>query len=131
MSPRRGGDELSEAIAAHFAGAFARIHRVVVRIPRGRVMTYGMVAEAAGVPRGARVVGYAMRAAKGRVPWQRVLGKRRAGVAHVTIKDPVGAAIQRQLLEKEGVKFRVDDGVELARFGWTPASRRRRGAGES
>jgi methylated-DNA-protein-cysteine methyltransferase-like protein len=100
---------------------FQRIHDVVRRIPRGRVMTYGQVAAAAGIPRGARVVGYAMRAAKGAIPWQRVVGLRRKGIAHITIKDPIGAARQRQLLQKEGVKLRKDGGIELERYG--PATR--------
>ena len=96
---------------------FDRILRIVRRIPRGRVMTYGQVAAAAGIPRGARVVGYAMRSAKGTVPWQRVLGQKRKGHAHVTIRDPIGAAMQRQLLEKEKVKFGKDGTIDLDRFG--------------
>jgi methylated-DNA-protein-cysteine methyltransferase-like protein len=80
-------------------------------------MTYGQVAFAAGLPRGARVVGYALRAAKGHVPWQRVVGQRRRGRAHVTIKDPVGAAMQRQMLEKEGVRFGEGGVIDLDRYG--------------
>ncbi len=96
---------------------FDRILAVIRRIPRGRVMTYGQVAAAAGIPRGARVVGYALRGAKGTVPRQRVLGLRRAGKAHVTIKDPIGAALQRRLLLKEGVKFARDGSIDLERYG--------------
>jgi methylated-DNA-protein-cysteine methyltransferase-like protein len=99
------------------ARVFDRILDVIRAIPRGKVMTYGEVARVAGLPRGARVVGYALRAAKGRVPWQRVVGLRRRGLAHVTIKDPVGAALQRRLLEKERVRFTRDGAIELARFG--------------
>ena len=96
---------------------FQRILAVIRKIPRGQVMTYGQVAAAAGLPRGARVVGYALRGCKGAVPWQRVVGLRRKGLAHVTIKDPVGAAVQRQMLEKEGVRFRPDAAIDLARYG--------------
>jgi methylated-DNA-protein-cysteine methyltransferase-like protein len=39
----------------------ATIHRIVSRIPRGRVATYGQIARLAGIPRQARRVGYAMR----------------------------------------------------------------------
>jgi methylated-DNA-protein-cysteine methyltransferase-like protein len=99
------------------SSTFARILAVVRRIPRGSVMTYGQVAAAAGMPRGARVVGYALRGCKGAVPWQRVVGLRRKGRAHVTLKDPVGAALQRKLLEKEGVRFTRDDAIDLARYG--------------
>src|SRR5262245_44838601 len=96
---------------------FARVYKVVRKIPRGRVMTYGAVARLAGMPRGARIVGYAMRASSSArpIPWQRVVGLRRAGVAHVSIKDPVGGALQRQLLEREGVRFDAHGGILLAR----------------
>jgi methylated-DNA-protein-cysteine methyltransferase-like protein len=99
------------------ARAFDRILDVIRQIPRGRVMTYGEVARVAGLPRGARVVGYALRAAKGRVPWQRVVGRRGKGLAHITIKDPVGAALQRRLLEREKVRFTREDAIDLARYG--------------
>jgi methylated-DNA-protein-cysteine methyltransferase-like protein len=98
--------------------AFARILAVVRRIPRGRVMTYGAVARVAGLGRGARVVGYALRAApSGAVPWQRVLGLASPGWARVSIRDPLAGAVQRQLLEQEGVEFDEKGRVDLSRFG--------------
>jgi methylated-DNA-protein-cysteine methyltransferase related protein len=98
--------------------SFERIRRVVLKIPRGRVMTYGEVAAAAGMPGAARAVGYAMRALGPVVPWQRVLGRRSANSAHITIRDPRSKAEQRRLLEKEGVVFDARGGVLLANFGW-------------
>lgn len=114
----------------HVARVYARIYEVVLGVPRGRVVTYGQVAALAGVPRGARVVGYAMRASlSGRpLPWQRVLGRRGPGLAHVTIKDPVGGALQRRLLEDEGVRFSRSGAVDLAVYGWAPPPRRTRPA---
>jgi methylated-DNA-protein-cysteine methyltransferase-like protein len=85
------------------------------------VATYGEVALAAGKPRGARQVGFALAALRGTrhdVPWQRVLGARPRGHAAVTILDPVGAAVQRKLLEGEGVRFDARDRIDLARYGW-------------
>ena len=41
-------------------GSYVRIYAVVRRIPRGRVATYGQVAELAGLPGHARQVGYAL-----------------------------------------------------------------------
>jgi methylated-DNA-protein-cysteine methyltransferase-like protein len=96
----------------------------VLRIPRGKVMTYGDVARAAGMPGAARSVGYAMRALGSRVPWQRVLGRKNPRAAQITIVDPRGKAEQRRLLEKEGVKFDARGGVALAEFGWSPLARR-------
>ena len=102
---------------------FDRILDVIRAIPRGRVMTYGQVAAVAGLPRGARVVGYALRGAKGRVPWQRVVGLRRRGWGHITIKDPIGAARQKILLEKERVVFTREEAIDLDRYGPDAASR--------
>ena len=103
--------------------SFERIRRVVLKIPRGRVMTYGDVARAAGMPGAARVVGYAMRALGRGVPWQRVLGRRNARTAHITIGDPRAQAEQRRLLEKEGVQLDARGGIALADFGWPRASK--------
>jgi methylated-DNA-protein-cysteine methyltransferase related protein len=84
------------------------IYRQVKLIPRGRVITYGELARIVRVRGGARVAGYAMAACpRGRgIPWHRVLG---AG-GRILLRDPV-SALQRKLLESEGVQFignRVD-----------------------
>jgi methylated-DNA-protein-cysteine methyltransferase-like protein len=99
------------------------IYAVVRKVPRGRVTTYGAVALLAGWPGAARLVGHALAALRGTrhdVPWQRVLAKRSAARAEIAILDPMGAAVQRDLLAREGV--RVDDrgGVSLREFGWPP-----------
>jgi methylated-DNA-protein-cysteine methyltransferase-like protein len=96
---------------------------VVKKIPRGRVMTYGDVAMAAGMPRAARVVGYALRRSGPGVPWQRVLGRKNPRTAHITLVDARSKAEQRRLLEKEGVRFDARGGIALARFGFKPVRR--------
>ena len=108
--------------------SYQKIYDVVTRIPRGKVMTYGDVAKAAGLGGAARLVGYAMHAlgALGpKVPWQRVLGKRRAGQAHITIGDALSASAQRRKLEAEGVRFSASGAVDLVRYGVTSLSRRK------
>ncbi len=105
-----------------------RFYRVIARIPRGKVATYSQVAAWSGAPRSARHVGYALAAlhATGHaIPWQRVLGARPRGHAAVTIKDPLGAALQRRLLEREGVRFDSRERVVLATYGWTGPRRRK------
>jgi methylated-DNA-protein-cysteine methyltransferase related protein len=85
------------------------------------VATYAQVALLAGRPRAARHVGYALAALRGarhRVPWQRVLGRRSAKWAGISIRDPMGAAAQRDLLEREGVSVDERGRVSLERFGW-------------
>jgi methylated-DNA-protein-cysteine methyltransferase related protein len=87
----------------------------VRRIPRGKVCTYGSVAEVAGLPRRARLVGTVLRqtAARG-LPWYRVIN------AGGRISFPVGSdayARQRHKLEAEGVVF-AGGRVDLRRYGW-------------
>ena len=55
-----------------------RMHRIwdtICDIPQGSVASYGQIAEIAGIPRGARQVGYALRHLPDNhaVPWHRVL----------------------------------------------------------
>jgi len=94
------------------------IYRLVKRIPRGRVTTYGALARALQVPGGARVVGYAMAGCpSGRgIPWHRVVG---AG-GRLIIREPY-ASKQRRLLESEGVELGLRS-LDMDRFGWLPRS---------
>ena len=98
---------------------WARIHAVVRRIPRGRVATYGQVAALAGLAGHARQVGYALHALgdEDGVPWQRVVNARGAISPRA---EPHAEAIQRQLLEREGVRFDARGRVDLERYGWRP-----------
>jgi methylated-DNA-protein-cysteine methyltransferase-like protein len=76
------------------------VYRLVQRIPRARVLTYGDVARALRLPGGARTAGRAMAASpsgKG-IPWHRVVG---AG-GKLLIREPY-ASLQRKLLESEEV----------------------------
>jgi methylated-DNA-protein-cysteine methyltransferase-like protein len=107
-------DEISEA----YSESYRRIAEVIGQIPRGKVMTYGQVAEDAGLGRAARLVGYALHAIGKQVPWQRVLGKRGKNIAQVAIKDPLHGTEQRLRLEREGVQFTGSGGVDLARYGF-------------
>ncbi len=102
------------------ATLYRHIYAVVRRIPRGKVATYGQVAALAGIPGGGRVAGAAMKVSPSGLglPWHRVMGKRDRAHAGVNIHDPVGAGIQRAMLEKEGVEFGPRGRVSLARFGW-------------
>lgn len=78
------------------------MYKLVKRIPRGRVVTYGQLARVLKLRGGARSAGRAMAACpsgKG-IPWHRVLG---AG-GRLLIREP-HASLQRKLLESEGVAF--------------------------
>ena len=106
------------------------IYAVVKRIPRGRVATYGQVAELAGIPGGARVAGAALKVStpKHQLPWQRVIGKASKLRGRIAIHDPVGAAIQRQILETEGVEVGDTGLIALDVYGWLPTGGSGRGA---
>jgi methylated-DNA-protein-cysteine methyltransferase-like protein len=96
------------------------IYQVVRAIPRGKVASYGQVAELAGIRAGHRIAARAMRNCPDKLPWQRVVGKKDARRAQLNIADPDHAALQRALLEKEGVVFDAQGFIVLARFGWLP-----------
>jgi methylated-DNA-protein-cysteine methyltransferase related protein len=97
-------------------GDAARIIAAIKQIPRGRVCTYGGVADVAGLPRRARLVGTVLRQtpASKALPWFRVIN------ASGRISFPLGSdgyARQRRHLEAEGVDF-VGGRVDLQRYGW-------------
>src|SRR5215470_8496903 len=79
---------------------FDRILDKVRRIPKGKVSTYGDVAEAAGFPGAARQVVWALQDSRG-LPWHRVVG---AG-GKILLRGE-SAFEQRFRLEAEGVAFR-------------------------
>lgn len=103
--------------------SYDRIWRVVRRIPRGRVATYGQIAELAGIPRGARQVGYALHALRDHsaVPWHRVLNAR----GTISLRSEGAPETQRLRLEREGVRFDSAGRTDLERFRWRPGARRR------
>jgi methylated-DNA-protein-cysteine methyltransferase-like protein len=80
---------------------FDEIRRVIRKIPRGKVSTYGSVAKAAGFPGAARHVAWALRGTGGRLPWHRVLGSG----GKILLPGSAGAD-QRLRLKAEGVSFR-------------------------
>ena len=111
----------TRARAATEVPPFARVQQLVKRIPKGRVATYGQVAELAGYAGHARQVGYAMAALPSgtAVPWHRVINA--AGMVSRR-KMPGEELGQRQLLEKEGVRFDARGRVALKKVRWRPRS---------
>lgn len=95
---------------------YERIYSWVRMVPSAKVATYGQVAAAVGGC-SARMVGYAMSALKdGRdpsVPWQRVVNAQ----GRISMFG-IGSAIQRTLLEDEGIIFDADDRIDLNVFRW-------------
>lgn len=108
------------------ASFYDAVYRMVGRIPRGRVTTYGHIAALCGKPRAARTVGWALHALPegSDVPWHRVINAR-GGISISKVGLP--PQLQQALLEAEGVQFQPDGRVDLARWGWIgPGATRRR-----
>ena len=95
-----------------------RIFDLVESIPAGKVATYGQIGKLVGGCSG-QLVGFALASLRyqgsRKVPWQRVIN--RSGKISLTGPD---AALQRALLEDEGVRFDADGVIDLAEFGWKP-----------
>jgi methylated-DNA-protein-cysteine methyltransferase-like protein len=97
--------------------AASAILAIVARVPRGKVTTYGVVAERAGWPGRARLVGRVLsRLPKGtRVPWHRVVA---AGGRIAFPEGSEARAEQVRRLETEGVDA-ARGRVDLRRHGWS------------
>lgn len=94
-----------------------RVFEIVRRIPAGRVMTYGQIAELLGEGYTARTVGFVMHSADDSVPWQRVINAQGACSTGRVILPP---DLQQRMLEAEGVIFDARGRCDLARYRWTP-----------
>jgi methylated-DNA-protein-cysteine methyltransferase-like protein len=95
------------------------VYKLVKQIPRGRVLSYGVVARILRLTGGARSAGRAMAATpagKG-VPWHRVL----AASGKIVIREPY-SSLQRKLLESEGVEI-IESRVKMKRYLWTPRAK--------
>lgn len=96
--------------------AWEAIYKTIARIPMGRVTTYGTVAQLAGLPRRARLVGTALKSlpSSHQIPWQRVIG---AGGRLAFAEGSDAYAKQRRLLAREGVKM-SGTRIDMTRYGW-------------
>lgn len=94
---------------------FDRIYEVVKRIPKGKVATYGQIALAAGNPRWARVVGYALHCNPDpqSIPCYRVVNRE----GRVSSAFAFGGQnIQVELLKDDGIAFIDDTHVDMKNF---------------
>lgn len=113
-SPRKPG----------FDKVFEKIYRLVVRIPRGRVMTYGQIARILEERYSPRLVGWAMHATPKdarNIPWHRVINSQ-GGIStgRVILTQP---DVQQLLLEAEGVVFDARGHCDLSVYQWSPRQR--------
>jgi methylated-DNA-protein-cysteine methyltransferase-like protein len=107
--------------AKGFEQVFEKIYRLVLKIPRGRVMTYGQIARLLEERYSPRLVGWAMHATpqdSRNIPWHRVINSR-GGIStgKITLHEP---DLQRLLLEAEDVVFDDKGLCDLSVYQWSP-----------
>ncbi len=94
-----------------------RVFKIVRQIPRGRVMTYGQIAEILGEGYTPRTVGFVMHSANDKTPWHRVINAQ-GGCSTRGLVLPHDK--QQRMLEAEGVRFNERGRCELRLFLWIP-----------
>lgn len=113
---------------------YTEIYKIVQSIPKGRVLTYGLVSQMIGGRMSAQGVGWALKAlgsakqkgarkatAKntydiGTVPWQRVVNAQGGTSTHKIVDIPPDW--QKQLLEAEGIIFDDEGKMDLKKYLW-------------
>lgn len=98
---------------------YERIYAIVQQIPRGRVATYGQIAELADLPRRARLVGYALFRVPlpaEEIPWHRVVNSQ-GEISYSPLRRGTDY-LQRSLLEAEGIAFMPSGKISLAEYQW-------------
>ncbi len=94
-----------------------RVYEIVRRIPVGRVMTYGQIADILGEGYPPRTVAFVMHAADEKDPWHRVINAQ-GGCSTGRIVLPPDK--QQRMLEAEGVMFDARGRCDLGRYRWSP-----------
>lgn len=90
--------------------------RIIKNIPKGRVLTYGLVARWAGAPGAARQVARTLHSLteKYDLPWHRVINSK----GTISLPSVDGKEHQKWLLEQDGVKVSDDYEVDLKEYLW-------------
>jgi methylated-DNA-protein-cysteine methyltransferase-like protein len=99
---------------------FQLVYEVARQIPKGRVTSYGAIAECLGARSSARMVGWAMNGchhAKFKVPAHRVVNRNGmlSGKFHYSPPEKM-----ELLLKKEGIKVKNDQVIDFKKQFWNP-----------
>jgi len=100
-----------------------RVVEVIKSIPKGKVATYGQIADLAGNRFAARQVVWILNSQSERhkLPWHRVINsKEQIGLTGE------GYKIQKKLLLKEGIVFDEKDKIDFKMFLWKPGIKERK-----
>ena len=107
----RNGEEFTRSMAVQ-SEFYKAVYEIVAKVPYGMVTTYGQIAHMLGRPRGARLVGYAMRYCPAGLPWWRVVMK------DGSIAGGEYASLRKQYLVDEGVAFTDGGCVDMEKSTW-------------
>ena len=100
---------------------FELVYEVARQVPKGRVTSYGAIANVLGTKLSARMVGWAMNGAgtvRPKVPAHRVVNRNGMLTGKNHFDDPDQ---MERLLKKEGVKVKHDTVVDFEKLFWDPA----------
>ena len=101
---------------------FTDVYDVVRQIPKGKVTSYGAIANYLGTKLSARMVGWAMNAAHGanpKVPAQRVVNRHGMLTGKFHFETPTK---MEELLKKDGVTVKKDTVIDFKTRFWDPAT---------
>ena len=101
-----------------------RVFKIVRRIPRGRVMTYGQIAYMLGEGYTPRTVGFVMHGSDDRTPWHRVINSQGRCSTLGLVLPPDK---QQRMLEDEGVEFEESGRCDLEALLWKPKRTKSKG----
>lgn len=95
-----------------------RVVKIILSIPKGRVMSYGQIARCAGNPRAARQVARVLHSLseKHGLPWHRVVNAK----GEIVIKEENSKITQHDLLKGEGVPI-INNRIPLQEYNYSPA----------
>lgn len=98
---------------------FDLVYQVVRLIPKGRVTSYGAIANYLGLKSAARMVGYAMNASHGQpdIPAHRVVNRNGVLTGKHHFPSP---EFMQQKLELEGIEVENDKILGFERIFWDP-----------
>jgi methylated-DNA-protein-cysteine methyltransferase-like protein len=118
MKHEKESNNVSQKSLEDSPGYRERVFEVVERIPAGRVMTYGQIADLLGEGYTARTVGFVMHSAdEEKTPWHRVINSQ-GGCSTGRIILPPDK--QQRMLEAEGIEFDARGRCNLGHYRWIP-----------
>ncbi len=129
--PDGTSEEATVSLMEHDPNYRRRVYEIVRRIPQGRVMTYGQIAEILGDGYTPRTVGFVMHGSDDQTPWHRVINAQGAcSTGRIVLPEDK----QQRLLENEGVGFDNRGRCDLKTYLWIPgggAERRKKNSAKT